>query len=373
MTEKEKLTKQVFKILKLTFPHLPKPRLEVMAQVIVAFFSPDSMRLREIASRLPGDTAVKHKLKRLQYFLDRLELDREFWKGYVKTIFILPHFRLMKRRYITLLIDVTTLRDDFWILSASVSYMGRSIPIYMKVWRGVNESYDYWGRVREFMKGLSEVLPRGHRYEIVYEVVADRGFQGVEMWEICKEVGMEYVTRINGSYKVRVDSRDYIQLTLFEDGYYEAVILGKSRPYRTNIVVRSVEKEEGGRLRWYIATSLRDGERAVRDYERRVWIEESFKDLKEKLGWERYTRKVPRKRRMEGLIAISALSYAIQMSIGRWVEVPRSEERKMSILSRFQSLVKGMMDKLERYMMKLVNNVRVKVWAFEYKLSKMFG
>ncbi|MFZ5985989.1 MAG: hypothetical protein ACOYWZ_02565, partial [Bacillota bacterium] len=79
---------------------------------------------------------------------------RIFGRVILRLYFVYLNFRLGKRKYISLLIDATTLKDDFWILSASISFCGRAIPVYLKIWTGVNTSYDYWDRVKEFLKGL---------------------------------------------------------------------------------------------------------------------------------------------------------------------------------------------------------------------------
>jgi len=103
---------------------------------------------------------------------------------------MLPYFKLRSRKYISLVLDFTTLRDDFLILSASVSYMGRAIPVYMKMWRGVNESYDYWGRVESFLKDLKELLPL-HQYWLIF----DRGFSSKRLFEII----------YNGSFGAKIE------------------------------------------------------------------------------------------------------------------------------------------------------------------------
>jgi len=124
------LSKQILKILKHFIWILSKPQRKNIADIIVALFFNTSFSLREIASRMPGDSNVKHKLKRLVYSLDTLTINRTFFKSYIKTLFALPNFRFRKRDYITILLDTTTLRDDFLILSASISYKGRAIPVY---------------------------------------------------------------------------------------------------------------------------------------------------------------------------------------------------------------------------------------------------
>jgi hypothetical protein len=97
------------------------------ADLMTAFLSHTSFALWDIASSLSGNTTTKHKHKRLVYFLDSLVIDANFWKSYSLALFSLPGFRFKSRKVITLALDATTLKDDFWILAVSVSFHGRGM------------------------------------------------------------------------------------------------------------------------------------------------------------------------------------------------------------------------------------------------------
>ncbi len=109
---------------------------------------------------------------------------------------ILPTlFSLNRRKRITILIDFTTLRDDFLILIASVSYKGKGIPIYLKIWRYLNELYDFWGRIENFLWELRDILPLTSSYRFTYEIIADREFQGDRLINICRAFGWDYIIK----------------------------------------------------------------------------------------------------------------------------------------------------------------------------------
>jgi hypothetical protein len=206
------------------FSHLNVNQKNNLADLTTAFLSNTSFTLWDIASSLSGNTTTKHKHKRLIYFLDSLKIDLNFWKSYSMALFSLPGFRLKSRKVITLALDATTLKDDFWILAVTVGFNGRGIPLYLKVWKGVNESYDYWRRVKIALSELKKILPDGYSFEIV----ADRGFQGDRMFEICKEIGMDFIIRINDSYSVKLpEKQEYEKLEHLPDGYYHTESLGK--------------------------------------------------------------------------------------------------------------------------------------------------
>lgn len=345
----------VRKIVKLSFTYLSLPAQKNLADLIMAFFYNRSFTLWEIASCLSGETTAKHKHKRLIYFLDHLVLDRAFWKSLIMTVFSLPGFRFRSRKYLTLALDATTLKDDFWLLAVSVSYQGRAIPIYLRSWAGVNSSYDYWRRVRQVLVELKELLPAKYRFELV----ADRGFQGEEMLKILQQIQWDYVVRVNGCYRMKLaDGREFVQLDMFADGWYEEVTLGKRAGMGPlNLAINSVENEEGGLSRWYLMSNLPDGEHALRSYQRRFWIEEGFKDLKSKLRWESYTQKVPASDRLTKCIAVSCLSYAIQTSLGSQICLSQSEQKKTSVFHRFRQAYRRTNEKLQKIITKFISMI----------------
>lgn len=327
-----------------------------MADLLCAFLHNRSFSLQDISSGLSGECSTKHKLKRLVYFLDSIELDLQFWKSFALAVFSLPGFRFKSRKVLTLALDATTLRDDFWILAITVSFNGRGIPIYLRGWEGVNVNYDYWDRVRGVLTDLKELLPRRYRYEIV----ADRGFQGDAMFGMCKELGIDFIVRINDSYTVKLpNGTEYVQLSLFNEGYYRTEHLGqKERTPGINVAVASKAGPDGKVAKWYLATGRDLGHGPmVEKYTTRFWIEEQFKDMKSKLKWEGYTKKVPRKGRLLKCVAASSLSYAVQTAIGNQLRMSGSERKRTSLFNKFRQTVRRGTQELEEIILKFLNMI----------------
>jgi hypothetical protein len=317
--------KFVWILVKECFNRLNVSQKKNLADLMTAFLSNTSFTLWDIASSLSGNTTTKHKHKRLIYFLDSLDIDINFWKSYSLAIFSLPGFRFKSRKIITLALDATTLKADFWILAVTVSFEGRGIPIYLKSWKGVNESYDYWSRVKNALKDLKEILPKGYSFEIV----ADRGFQGDIMFQMCKELNLDFIIRINESYKVKLSGdQEYKSLNALDDGYYIVESLGKKNQTSDMVLcVNSKTLENGKTVKWYLVANKRQlsQEVMVERYTTRFWIEETIKDSKSKLHWETYTKKIPENERLEKCVIISCLSYAVQTAIGNQLEMSDSD------------------------------------------------
>jgi len=89
--------------------------------------------------------------------------------------------------------------------------------------------------------------------------------------------------------------------------------------------------------KWHLQTNVRDGKGFIVGTAKRIPIEGGFRDLKRVMHWEEYTARVPKKEYMEKCIVISSLSYAIQVSLGRYEAVGKVEERRSGWLVRWRN------------------------------------
>jgi hypothetical protein len=101
-------------------------------------------------------------------------------------------------------------------------------------------------------------------------------------------------------------------------------------------------------------TNVGDRDHVISSYCRRFWIEESFKDLKSKLKWESYTKKVPAKDRLTKCITVNCLSYAIQTSLGSQLSLSPGERKKTSVFNSFRQAYRRSSQKLEKIITKFI-------------------
>ena len=346
-------------IVKKCFNLLNVSQQKNLADLMTAFLSNTSFALWDISSSLSGNTATKHKHKRLIYFWDSISVDKKFWLSYSLALFSLPGFKFKRRKVITLALDATTLKDDFWVLAVTISFNGRGIPLYLKAWKGVNESYDYWGRVKIVLKDLKEILPGGYSFEIV----ADRGFQGDTMFQMCNELDIDFIIRVNDSYKVKLyNTSEYIDLNQLSDGYYVTESFGKkSQTPAINLCVNSKTLENGTVAKWYLVSNkIGLSQDIMTDrYATRFWIEEGIKDLKSKLHWEKYTGKIPEKERLIKCIIVSCLSYAMQTALGNQIQMSASDRKRTSIFNKFRQSIRRGTEELKRIILNFINIINI--------------
>jgi hypothetical protein len=82
-------------------------------------------------------------------------------KAHLRVLFALPGLKLVRRPNPLLWIEVTTRKDDLWILAASVTYEEHCVPLYMEVWQSMSLLYDFLEKIESFMQDLGELLLKG--------------------------------------------------------------------------------------------------------------------------------------------------------------------------------------------------------------------
>jgi hypothetical protein len=180
---------------------------------------------------------------------------------------------------------------------------------------------------------------------------------------MCKELGIDFIVRINDSYKVKLlDGKEYIQLSLFNDGYYITESLGrKSQTPDINLCVNSKKLENGEIAKWYLVANKRELSQEIMTdrYSTRFWIEECIKDLKSKLHWEKYTEKIPQKDRLTKCVIVSCLSYSLQTAIGNQMEISESDGRRTSIFNKFRQSIRRGTEELKRIILNFINIISI--------------
>ncbi len=200
-------------------------------------------------------------------------------------------------------------------------------------------------------------------------VVVDRGFRGSVVPKVCEELGLEYITRIHEDFWVQVErSREWQLVSSLRPGKYKGAEIGKKIRMRGYVVVHEWADKKRGRIeRWYLQMNLPDRKGfIVGMYGKRMQIEEGFRDLKRVMHGEEYTAKVPKEAYMEKCIGISSLSYAIQVSLGRYEAVGKVEERRSGWLIRWRNaMLRGV-----RYVSELlgafVAAICMNIWRVEH-------
>lgn len=168
-----------------------------------------SCNTSEVARGMHHETHESFKANdmRIYRFLQNKEfqIDDKLWRCYSQILFDAMEERgLIKAGdQLSLKVDYTTSLDYFLILSASIDFNGRSVPVYftMRKYPKRSGQMDQKKMEEAFLKGLRHLLSKKYSYIII----ADRGFSNKRFISLCQSSGFDYVLRINNNLGLEIN------------------------------------------------------------------------------------------------------------------------------------------------------------------------
>jgi hypothetical protein len=227
-------------------------------------------------------------------------------------------WRSLDSQRAVLCVDETKIADRVGIMMVSLAYEQRAIPLMWRCYRA-NSAMDYptqgqvllvWGLLAQVL----EALPAGSRPL----VQMDRGLgHSSAMLKALNNLGVDYLVRIkqNATFTSRRGHRCLLE-DLIKPGEQITV---RGTLFRGHQQVRGIIHliwEAGQRQPWCLITH----DRSIRGslYARRVWQEESFRDLKSG-GWQWQCSYVTTPDHAQRLLLALALAYAWMLTQGTFV------------------------------------------------------
>jgi hypothetical protein len=309
-------------------------RLAAVIDVVGAMVHAKHLSLTAIGRALrrsPG----RHGIKKVDRLLGNWRLHRELVVLYRA---LAKHLVRGQSRAVVL-IDWTQIHGEFWALTASVPFLGRSIPIlsrsYTEAELGSRDAQ------AKFVDELKLVLPKGSDPVIV----ADGGFRS-PFFQACFRKEVFYVIRLRNDHSVvefgLKGTREYERPSyadLFARATDKARCLGGGLPYASSQhavgsrIILGPRPPKASKRKKYandyerkracepllLATNLENesAESIVRIYAARMQIEETFRDTKNaRFGWGLEYSKTRSTRRFDVLLMLAALAFAAVVAIG---------------------------------------------------------
>lgn len=294
---------------------------EKIAFIILALIKSESCKIPEIASQmgtLNGKNFHTNEMK-----INRLlqthtfQVDDQLFRSHIKVVFDLLQERelLKKGDCIPINIDYTSSTDKFLILSASIPFAGRGIPIYfsMRNYPKKKDKISLRKMETAFLKELKHLLSKKYSYIIV----GDRGFGNTNIIDICKELSFDYILRVaehitfeaNGIKKKLSEAKEKYD-------FNEVSITHKKRATRLIINPSKQNKKDA----WHIITSIKHIklEEILNQYADRFKIEKMFQDEKSS-GFNIEESKIRKYDRFKRLYYLVTLSQVLLMFIGDYI------------------------------------------------------
>lgn len=287
---------------------------KTLAHLVEAAVHAGRSTLSAIGRRLPGATAVKHKIKRAWRFCDN---DRV----HVADVMIAVVRPLTRKRKKPLLValDWTDIRGFHTFMAAAVM-KGRAVPL---LWASYTTGQLHRSQ-NSFEEGLLWLLVTMLPPKVKVILLADRGFGRAELARTCEQLGIGYLIRVrpevrvsHPSYKGRLDDysvRKGMRRVLAGAEYRS------DRAVSLNVVIRwkkglPAKRDEP----WFLMTNLSgNAVRLTELYARRMAVEELFRDGKDgRYGLGLGQTLVGTTGRLDRLILILALAIILLIGLGR--------------------------------------------------------
>jgi hypothetical protein len=317
--------------------------------------------LTGLGRTLPGATADKHRIKAV----DRLLGSPAIQRATIELSATLAAFLLRQIRRPVILVDWTGGGSSaFYILSASLAFCGRSLPLWSRTFT-VDRKCSPKAE-REFLNELAAIVPRRCRPILV----TDAGFL-CEWFNAVQDIGWDFIGRLRGTMHVRwqeqwLSLEQIHALAGKKTKSLGVCALRRNTPQPRRVVLsrkpqlkgrhritfngtkgqRTADRQRSAAARepLVLATSLNDRvDSVVATYSLRMQIEEGFRDLKShRYGWSLEDVRCRSPRRVDVLLLVASLATVAMHMIGfaaRKLDLQRglqaNTERKRPVFSTF--------------------------------------
>jgi hypothetical protein len=249
-------------------------RVRNLAWLLAGIYQSKSVHLSKVASKIPGKAMLVSVTRRLDRFLESPDFRvRDWYEPIVKELIA----QRAGQEY-RLIVDGSKVGFGHQLLVITLAYRRRAIPLVW-MWVRSRRGHSTSGRQLALLNYINKLLPG----DASVLVLGDSEFGAIEVLKQLDQWGWKYVLRQKGSHLVREnDQSPWVALGSFLTKAGESLWLGQRQltqlhAYSTHVLAhwKLGEKEP-----WLLATNLPSLREALRAYERRMWIEEMFGDLK---------------------------------------------------------------------------------------------
>jgi hypothetical protein len=244
--------------------------------IIVGILQSNSCNLSKAANFLPLETKAESRVTRMRRWLMNSQV--KVWSFYKK---VLDHvFSGWSQVEVTIILDGVMLFGDRWqVFRVSLLHGGRAIPLAWTVIEGkglvkVNKLKGMLEKVQRFLKA--------HVRMVLF--LADAGFRDCDWAQLCEELGWNYGIRIACNTYITLPDGTSNRLDAlvpeYRNRYFQNVWLTLQAQLQTNGSVTWTTDKQGNPEMVAVITNHIACRARLREYARRMSIEQSFRDDK---------------------------------------------------------------------------------------------
>lgn len=249
-------------------------RIRGMSKLMTGIWSSRSVHLSLVAAKIPGPASTPSITRSLRRLVDNDAIVAEEWFAPVARQWLQAAAHTTGE--IRLIWDSTKIGFGYQLLLVSLAFRRRAIPIAW-CWQKGPKGHTSTDTQRNLLERVRGMLPTG----VPVLLVGDTEFEAGEIQRWANRWGWKYVLRQKPNNLARVDGH-WQSLGLLAPApggsrWLAGVHLTAKNVLRANLLLEWANGEERP---WLLATNLPTPGAARRAYRRRMWIDESFGDLK---------------------------------------------------------------------------------------------
>lgn len=251
-------------------------RVRNFAWMMIGIYDSRSVTLSKAANRIPGEAKLVSITRRFSRFLENPGIRVRAWYEPLARNWLEAQFTSLKE--VRLIVDGTKVGSGHQLLMVCIAYRKRAIPIawtWVKHVKGHSTAH----KQLALLSYVKSLVPAG----TTVFLVGDTEFGAVEVQKQLETWRWHYVLRQKGSTLIWTEANQaWIPFSDTVERAGQSYWLGKGFLTYSKIqpVQLCVHWKIGEKEPWFLATNLPDKRLALTFYNRRMWVEEMFGDLK---------------------------------------------------------------------------------------------
>ncbi len=306
-------------------------RLRAFGWLMAGIHACGSVHLSKVANRIPGEAVTGSKTRRMERIVDNQRIDVREWYAPIAKQWLRAAAQTVGE--IRLILDSTKIGFGYQLLLVSLAFRRRAVPIAW-CWLKGPKGHSSAATQVALLQQVKDWLPEG----VPVVLVGDTEFEAGEVIQKAEKWDWSYALRQKPNNQVFVDGQwqDFGRLATHpgQSTWLESVPLTLKNGLSTNLLIYWAMGEERP---WLLATNLPSRAATLRAYRRRMWIDNSFGDLKSN-GFDLESSHLRDAERLSRLTLAVVLLYVWFLAVGQRVIkngwrplVDRKDRRDLSI------------------------------------------
>lgn len=287
-------------------------RLRNMSLLVTGLKLSQAIHLSKIVNTWPIDSKLPCLVTRLNRFLNNEHVTTtEWYRPLLKQV-----IACLQGQPLRLIIDCTKVGFHYRLMTVSLAYKKRTIPLAWSVHEGSKGHVTVSEQIKLF-KAVLPFIPAG----VPVWVLGDAGFESVDLMRWLRRQGWSFVIRQNGRTYVRQTDQPWRKLSQIEIQEGETKTIGWVRLTKKHdigwyfLVIHWAKGEDDP---WYLVSNHDQSRQLIRRYKTRMWVEEMYGDMKGH-GFDLEATHLDSTDRIDRLFLAVCFAFVWLIALGSWV------------------------------------------------------